>query len=63
MSSNKAYALQAVKLLLMDPSRAGDGPRPLWQSVLAGVKKQPNAQMEVVLALWEKGLIVGARKA
>lgn len=56
-SLNKAYAVQAVKLLKANPELANDKKR-LWREVMNGVKKSHNSQMDVVLALWESGLIV-----
>lgn len=35
----------------------------LWLLVMRGEWKTPNHQMEVVLALWNDGLIVGSRTA
>jgi hypothetical protein len=52
---NKGYALQALTLLSTTPALAGDCHQ-LWKRVMAGVEKQPNHQMEVVIALWEAGL-------
>jgi hypothetical protein len=28
----------------------------LWRVVMAGEEKKPNSQMEVVIALWSKGM-------
>jgi hypothetical protein len=56
-SLNKAYAVEAVELLRGNPLLANDK-NGLWKEVMRGVKKQHNSQMDVVLALWEKGLIV-----
>ena len=61
--ANKAYAIQAVKLITKQPSLAND-PHALWKAVMAGVIKQPNSQMDVVIALSQGGLILektGAR--
>jgi hypothetical protein len=59
---NKAYAVEAVRLLLRDPSLADPGARDggalkLWMAVMNGECKTPNGQMDVVLALWSEGLI------
>ena len=54
---NKAYAIQAVRLLAKQPSLADD-PRALWTAVMAGVSKEPNSQMDVVIALSRAGLIL-----
>lgn len=55
-SLNKAYAIQAVELLKANPELASDR-NVLWKEVMKGVKKSHNSQMDVVLALWERGLI------
>jgi hypothetical protein len=54
---NKAYAVEAVRLLVRSPSLAEAGPGELWLRVMNGRDKRPNSQMDVVLALWERGLI------
>jgi hypothetical protein len=54
---NKRYAVEAVRLLQRQPELSRD-PRELWRSVVGGDKKE-NSQMDVVLALWNRGLIVG----
>jgi len=59
---NKSYAIESVRLLLREPSLAGDGPGKLWRRVMRGRKKQPNGQMDVVLALWERSLIAGSSR-
>ncbi|MEK5398431.1 DUF6979 family protein [Paenibacillus sp. FSL K6-2859] len=56
-SLNKAYAVEAVELLRGNPLLANDK-NGSWKEVMKGVKKSHNSQMDVVLALWEKGLIV-----
>ena len=55
---NKAYALKAVTLLQTRPKFAED-PRTLWREVMRGgdEDKKPNGQMEIVIALREKGLL------
>jgi hypothetical protein len=53
---NKQYALQAVDIL----KRAGKKtftPKKLWLELRLGDKKS-NSQMDVVLALWNKNLIL-----
>ncbi len=52
---NKDYALRAVALLKKDPALATKK-NDLWQKA-AGLSKVHNNQMDVVLALWEHGLI------
>lgn len=54
---NKAYAVRAVKLLRDRPTLA-DSPDSLWAVVLNGQIKAHNSQMDVVTALWHKGLIL-----
>lgn len=56
---NKRYAIDACHLLRQDPSLAAD-PNRLWTSVLYGTRKVHNQQMDVVLALWNAGLVVPA---
>lgn len=53
---NKAYAVQAVKLL-----RAGTCTTvsQLWAEVKEGAGSEHASQMDVVMALWKNGLIVG----
>jgi hypothetical protein len=61
-SPNRSYSVTAVRLLVADPSLAQGSKIGLWRRVLRGLgadpKKKPNEQMDVVLALWEQGLIV-----
>jgi len=54
---NKQYAVAAVNILRNDLKQilAEDL---LWKKVMAGQKKKHNGQMDVVLSLWESGLIV-----
>jgi hypothetical protein len=55
---NKRYALRALSLLCSEPSLSGSA-KVLWDRVLDmdGKAKAPNGQMQVVLALWQKGLL------
>ncbi len=53
---NKSYALQAYSLLLSDSSLSKDSQN-LWKKVIGGGEKVHNNQMDVVLALWESGLL------
>jgi hypothetical protein len=57
---NKAYAIKAAEILREKNQQFK--PKELWKAVLDrldfGVTKRHNSQMDVVLALWEKGLIV-----
>lgn len=58
---NKAYAIEAVKILQQKPELVNDL-RELWLGVLDVLKldrkKSHNHQMNVVAALWHAGLIV-----
>jgi hypothetical protein len=53
---NKAYALRAVELLRSAPELAVQGRRALWNRVEAKAGSH-NSQMDVVLALHQKGLL------
>ena len=53
---NKEYALQAIAVLKKDTSTF-ISPKELWNALNLGDKKH-NSQMDVVLALWDKHLIV-----
>ena len=53
---NKRYAIDAVAVLQQRPSLAGNR-NLLWSEVLAGESKKHNSQMDVVIALWDAGLI------
>ena len=53
---NKEYALKAVAILKQN-SQTTFTPKELWEKLDLGDKRS-NSQMDVVLALWEKGLIV-----
>ena len=52
---NKDYALRAVELLRSDP-RLADSRARLWERVVRE-EKRPNGQMDVVISLWESGLV------
>ncbi|WP_420042219.1 DUF6979 family protein [Anaeromyxobacter dehalogenans] len=63
---NKRYAVDAVQLLrrepdLADASARDSGATNLWLLVMRGKRKTPNHQMDVVLSLWNHGLIAGSR--
>lgn len=54
---NKQYAITAVKLLIVDPKISK---KELWEKVKGELnlgEKRHNSQMDVVLALWENGVI------
>lgn len=55
-SLNKMYAIEAVRLLRKNSALANDKNR-LWKEVMNGQRKSHYSQMDVVLALWNKGLI------
>ena len=56
---NKSYAIRAVELINKDDSLAKDV-RILWQRVMSGKNKQPNHQMDVVVALWQAEMLIGS---
>jgi alcohol dehydrogenase class IV len=53
---NAEYAQAAVKYLKEHPG-ADIKPNELWEIVMNGVKKIHNSQMDVVISLYEEGLI------
>jgi hypothetical protein len=53
---NKQYAADAVKFLRESPSLADDPDR-IWRLVVDDADKVENSQMDVVIALWQQGLI------
>jgi hypothetical protein len=57
---NKQYAVEAASRLRRDPRLASRGPAALWAIVMDGREKNSNHQMDVVLALWNAGLLVGS---
>jgi hypothetical protein len=54
---NKAYAVRAVALLTEGTQHWST--TALWQAVTGGAEKTHNSQMDIVLALWNNGRIVG----
>ncbi|GLB51338.1 hypothetical protein NBRC110019_03770 [Neptunitalea chrysea] len=52
---NKAYAVKAIDILKSN-TKTTYTPKELWEELNLG-DKRPNSQMDVVLALWENGLI------
>src|SRR5207244_1913959 len=54
---NRAYAMEGVRRLILDPGLAARGPIHLWQLVTGDAKIRYNDEMHVVLALWKRGLI------
>jgi hypothetical protein len=53
---NREYGIKAVGLLQSDPELSGDMDV-LWERVMAGEAKLHNSQMDVVLSLWNEGLL------
>lgn len=53
---NKGYALRGLAALRSRPHLATDRGE-LWSAVTEGEELQPNAQMDVVTALWDAGLV------
>ncbi len=56
---NKGYALKAVDLLRVSAGREDDANQ-LWSDVLRALgleSKRHNSQMDVVISLWNEGLI------
>jgi len=53
---NKGYAVEAVRLLKCEPDLAKDE-NLLWFMVMKGEEKAHNSQMDVVITLWNHGLI------
>lgn len=58
---NKAYAVAAVRLLFREPALAENIPT-LWDRVLNGEAKVHNHQMNVVIGLWNAGLITHPKR-
>jgi hypothetical protein len=52
---NKAYAIRAVQLL--HSGFSSESASVLWKRVMDGRNKAHNSQMDVVLALWNAGLV------
>jgi hypothetical protein len=59
--NNKAYAVQAVALLIEGKQHWSRSA--LWQAVTNGADKKETGQIDVILALWNNGLIVGKPEA
>jgi hypothetical protein len=56
-AKNKAYGLNAVAFLRINPHYASDEAG-LWKHVIGAEIKVANHQMDVVTSLWKNGLIV-----
>ncbi len=52
----KDYGIKAIQLLKNNPDLASNKTE-LWNRVLEGEQKSHNAQMDVVLSLWNNHLI------
>jgi len=63
-SPNRSYSVIAVRLLEANPDLARATKIELWRRVMKELamdpKKKPNEQMDVVLTLWNQGLIVAS---
>ncbi|MBD2597057.1 hypothetical protein H6G74_22400 [Nostoc spongiaeforme FACHB-130] len=61
-SKNGNYAVKAVELLVANHNLARQGKTKLWKQVMSELKENPNkkqnGQMDVVMTLWEKNLII-----
>jgi hypothetical protein len=55
--ADKAYAVRAVALLTAAEQHWSKSA--LWHEVTENAQKQENGQIDIVLALWNNGLIVG----
>lgn len=53
---NKGYVIKAVELLKVNQALAEDM-KALWEAVMDGKVMSHNYQMDVVIAMWENGLI------
>lgn len=53
-SLNKNYAVEAVKVL--KNNKKNYTPKELWKEI-GNKDKKHNSQMDIILALWEKGMI------
>jgi hypothetical protein len=53
---NKQYAIEAVNILRERPALADD-PDQIWRLVIGRNEKVQNSQMDVVITLWQRGLI------
>ena len=53
---NKEYAVRGLQVLRRSPELAADSGE-LWRRATAGKEIRSNSQMEVLIALWEAGLV------
>lgn len=57
-SLNKQYAINTINLLKEDPSYFKKDNKEIWSIVTNGKSIKSNYQVEIVKALWERGLIL-----
>lgn len=57
---NKEYGLKAVKILSEKKYKKPINHRVLWKEVIGDQDTKYNSQMDVVLALWNEGMIKGS---
>ena len=57
-SDNYNYAVKAVEYLIEHRPSTPPSPSELWRIIIAGKTTAHNGQMDVVLALWNKGFII-----
>ena len=53
---NKEYAIKALSLIADNPELLSDKDK-LWIKVIDGEKKKQNSQMDIVITLWNDGVI------
>ena len=53
---NRRYVTLALDALRSDPALAGDQ-KGLWEVATEGAGTRPNGQIDVLLALWRRGLV------
>ncbi|SDE92385.1 hypothetical protein SAMN04488542_103225 [Fontibacillus panacisegetis] len=58
---NKDHAIEAVQLLTENEDYASYKSLQLWRIIMLGNQKSHNFQMDVVLALWNNGMISPAK--
>lgn len=57
-SLNKQYAINTINLLKEDPSNFEKDNKEIWRIVTNGKSIKSNYQVQIVKALWERGLIL-----
>ena len=53
---NKKYAIKALSLIADNPELLSDKDK-LWSKVMNGEEKKQNSQMDIVITLWNDGII------